>query len=183
MLEFLGFLALLVILGSFAWGAVSAAPYVPLRSRDIIRLLNLADVRSGETLIDLGCGDGRIILTAAKVYNLKAKGFEIAFLPWLISLIRKLTRGAGKDIKVSLKNFWQADLSKADIVVCFLTPPVMGKLEAKLKLELKPGARFVTYAFPLPNLVPTAVSKPLSTDINIYLYKDIVRPVGKVVDI
>ena len=114
---------------------------------------------------------------------MRARGYEIAILPFIISRIKIWLAGLTDRAEIKFSNFWKIDLSEADIVVCFLTPSAMVKLLPKLQTELKPGARFITYAFPLPGIEPDTVSKPLTSDINIYLYTKIVRPVGKIVDI
>lgn len=176
-------LLLIAIMGSFAYGAFLAAPWVPIKKQDLARLIALAKPKAGEWLYDLGCGDGRIIITAAKDYKLRALGFEVAWLPFLFTKLRILLSGLSKCVQVTSANFWKKDLSPADIVVCFLTPPAMIKLLPKLKAELKPGARFISYAFPLPEIDPDEVSKPLNSAISIYLYKNIVQPVNETVDI
>lgn len=169
---------LFLFVASFAYGAISAAPWVPLRQRDVERLIKLAQPQPGEMLYDLGCGDGRILLSAVKKFNLKAKGFEVAIVPYLITKAKIFFTGSKQNTFVKLESFWQTDLNEADIVVCFLTPPAMSRLEKKLAQELKPGARFISYAFPLPSIEPTVVDKPFNKDLSIYLYTKIVQPVG-----
>jgi SAM-dependent methyltransferase len=183
MLALLLLCCLVLVFGSLAYGAVSAAPWVPMWRKDIKRLIELAQPKPGEIFFDLGCGDGRMLEIAAKQYGLNVVGFEVAILPYLLARLRLWFKGLWKRGEVRLQNFWKVDLAQADIIACFLTPPAMQKLEAKLLTELKPGARFVTYVFPLPNQLPSAVSKPLDKDNTIYLYTKIVRPVGRVVDI
>jgi SAM-dependent methyltransferase len=163
-------LALIIIFGTLAYGALSAAPWVPLKKKDIKRLLDLANLKPGELIYDLGCGDGRLLIMAAKVYGVRAVGFEIALLPYLIAKLKILILGLNKQVKVLYKDFWQIPLSPADAIVCFLTPYAMKKLERKIPSELKPGARFVSYVFQLHSLPNKIVSKPLPTDAPIYLY-------------
>ncbi len=78
-------------------------------------------------------------------------GYEINPFMWLIAWLRHF---GNRSIKVRLGNFWRFDLSKADVVMTFLTPRYMQKLEGKLKKELKPGAVFISYVFVLPGLEP-----------------------------
>lgn len=160
-----------------AYGAVSAAPWVPLPQRDVRRLISICQPRPGEVLYDLGCGDGRVVAVAGRDFALRSVGFEVAVVPYLLAKARLWLAGLN-NAQIWLKNFWQADLSQADIVVCFLTPAAMIKLLPKLQRELKPGARFATYAFPLPLLTPTEINKPLHSDAKIYLYTNIVRGVN-----
>lgn len=163
-------LVLIIIFGTLAYGALSAAPWVPLKKKDIKRLLDLANLKPGELVYDLGCGDGRLLITAAKIYGVRAVGFEIALLPYLIAKFKILILGLNKQVKVLYKDFWQIPLSPADAVVCFLTPYAMKKMEQKIPRELKPGARFVSYVFQLHSIPNKIVSKPLPTDAPIYLY-------------
>lgn len=165
------------VVGSLAYGALSAAPFLPLKQKDVARLIAFCQPKPGELLYDLGCGDGRILIAAVRDYKLRAKGFEVALVPYLMAKIRLFLSGVGPGAQVRLKNFWRLDLSPADIIVCFLTPGAMPKLAAKLHTELKPGARFASYAFPLPHQSAAAISKPLSTDVKISLYTKIVQPV------
>ncbi|MDP3986382.1 MAG: class I SAM-dependent methyltransferase [Candidatus Veblenbacteria bacterium] len=174
MIEVFGSLLVLVlvllVVGSLAYGALSAAPWVPLRSRDVARLIEFCQPQPGEVLVDLGCGDGRIITTAARRYGLKSVGYEVALVPYFLAQLRILWSGTRGRARVHLKSFWGVDLSSADIVVCFLTPSAMARLAPKLEREIKPGARFATYAFSLPGRAPSGVSKPNPSDVSVYLY-------------
>jgi SAM-dependent methyltransferase len=161
---------LLIIFGTLAYGALSAAPWVPLRKKDIKRLLDLANLKPGELVYDLGCGDGRLLIAAAKIYGVRAIGFEIALVPYLIAKLKISLLGLNKQVKVLYKDFWQIPLAPADVVVCFLTPYAMKKLEKKIPSELKHGARFVSYVFQLHSMSNKIISKPSPNDAPIYLY-------------
>ncbi len=169
------FVMVLATFGTLAYGALSAAPWVPLGKRDTDRLLHLAQLKPGEVLYDLGCGDGRLVVAAAKVYGVKAVGFEIALLPYLFAKLRVLLSGTSTLVTIRYKDFWQENFRTADAVVCFLTPYALKKLEQKIPAELKPGARFVSYAFKLKPVAPTLTSKPYPTATPIYLYTKIVQ--------
>lgn len=159
---------LVVIFGSLAYGALSAAPWVPIRRKDIKRLLEFGGVGPNQKLYDLGCGDGRIVAEAAKL-GAQASGFEIALLPFWLARLRLLL-ARKRSGQIYLKNFWHVNFNQADVIVCFLTPQAMQKLERKIAYELKPGAKFLSYAFRLPNRMPARVSKPQPHDVPIYLY-------------
>jgi cyclopropane fatty-acyl-phospholipid synthase-like methyltransferase len=165
-----GFLILFLLVGSFAWGAVSAAPWVPLRKRDISRLLSIAELKPGELIYDLGCGDARVIVAAAQAYSVRAVGFEIALLPYCLAKLRVWFSGTGNLVKVRYQSFWSIPLGEAEVVFSYLTPAVMGRLETKLDKQLKPGAKFISYAFKLPRRAPTQRSQPTNNDLPIYLY-------------
>jgi hypothetical protein len=155
--------------GTLAYGAVSAAPWVPLRSRDVKRLLQAANLKGGEVFIDLGSGDGRI-LTAAARQGAEAVGYEVALVPYAFSQVRRLFCPQRSHISIRLKSFWSERFDGADVIACFLTPPAMVRLQGRIPGELKKGARFVTYAFPLPDTTPSNVDKPTNKSVSIYTY-------------
>jgi len=168
----LGFIVvLLLILGTFALGGYLAAPWVPLWKKDVRRMLNLAELKPGETVYDLGAGDGRIIIMAASEFGAKAVGFEIAILPYFLAYIRILLRGLKLRVALKYRNFFKEDLSKADVICAFLTPQAMKKLKPKLEKEAKSGCRIVSYAFSIPGWQPIKTDKPSKNKAIIYLYQ------------
>ncbi len=165
------FVCLLVVFGTLAWGALSAAPWVPLPRRDVERLISCVDPQPGELLVDLGCGDGRLLVAAAARPGVRAIGYEVAVVPYLLAQLRRVLSPARERISVRYQSFWEQDLGTAAAVVCFLTPPAMRRLEPKLDRELRPGARFATYVFPLPNATRDLVDKPTRAAVSIYRYR------------
>ena len=164
-------LLVVVILGTFAYGGISAAPWVPVWQRDVERMSALAKIKPGEIVYDLGAGDGRIVITAAKQYGAQATGFEIAVLPFIIGYIRIQLAGVQKKARLRYRNFYNQDLSTADVIFAFLTPPAMEKLKPKFEKEIKSGCRIVSYAFAVPGWEPTTVDKPNQKTTAIYLYQ------------
>lgn len=164
----LGIIFLLV--GTMAYAGILAAPWVPLRKKDVIRALSLAHLKSGEVLYDLGSGDGRIIIAAGRDYGVNATGYEIAFLPYLYSYVTILTMGLYGKVKVKYKNFFKEDLSRADVIVSFLLPKAMIKLKEKYMSELRPGTRIISCAWLIPGWTPDRIDRPSNNDIKIYLY-------------
>lgn len=143
-------LLLLMILVAFAIAGPMGAPWVPAFKEDVEKVLDDSGLKAGQLYVELGCGDGRLLKAAAK-RGATAVGYEINPLMWLAAWLRNL--GEPK-VRVILGDFWQKDLTKADIVMTFLTPRYMQKLEDKLKKELRPGTVFVSYIFELPNKKP-----------------------------
>ena len=162
---------LVVILGTFAYGGISAAPWVPIWQRDVDRMLALAAIKPGEIVYDLGAGDGRIVITAAQKYHAQATGFEIAVLPYIIGYIRIQLAGVQKKARLRYRNFYDQDLSAADVIFTFLTPPAMEKLKSKFVKEIKPGARVVSYAFDIKGWEKTKIDKPNEKKAAVYLYQ------------
>lgn len=166
------FILIIVIFGTAALAGFLAAPFVPTKKRDIKRMLELAELGSNQFLYDLGCGDGRIVIAAARDFKAKAVGIEFSVLPYLFSKIRVRLSGLQKRIAIQYGDFFKVNLKKADVVVCFLTPMAMRKLSPKFKKELKKGARVVSYVFPMKDWTPLSVHKPQKGDIAVYLYQN-----------
>lgn len=159
------------ILGTFALGGILAAPWVPLWQKDIKRMLKLAEIKPGETLYDLGAGDGRIIIAAARNFGAKAVGYEIAFLPYLFGWVKILISGQKGKARLLCRNFFAADLSRADVICAFLTPRAMLKLKPKLEIEAKAGCRIISFAFAVPGWQPFLADKPNQKSATVYVYR------------
>jgi len=142
-------------------------PAKPTRHARIRKALKLADLRPGETLIDLGCGDGRVLILAAKEFEAQAIGIDAGPVQVARAWINGLLSGVGTQIQVHWGNFLKADLSDADVVFAYLTSDYVPKLEAKLASQLKPGARVVTISFDFSNWEPDAFDE----DELIFVYK------------
>lgn len=164
-------LFLLATVGTAAWAGIRAAPWLPTRRKDIRRLFDLAELKAGETVYDLGCGDGRILTVAAGEYQAHAVGFEISLLPYLAGLIRRALSPNRKNIKLRYADFYRASLKDADVIYCFLTPSAMQKLKTKFVHELKPGARVVSYTFSLGDLPGVIRDKPEPKLPTAYLFR------------
>jgi SAM-dependent methyltransferase len=145
------------------------ALYVSTSRTKIAAFINAVPMKAGQTLVDLGCGDGRVLREAQKRYGVRTIGYEINPLAYLKA--RLLSFGPNK-IKIRRENFWEADLSGADVIFCYLYPDVMKKLAAKLKSGLKPGTIVVSSNFPLPKHLPSRILRPESSLHNdpIYVY-------------
>lgn len=161
---------IILIFGTAAWAGILAAPWLPTRKKDIKRILELANLKPGELVYDLGSGDGRILIEAARAYKIQGRGIEISFLPYLWSKMRVWLGGFSNQIQINYGNFFQKDLSQADVVFCFLTPRAMKKLEEKFKKELKLGCRVVSSTFSLANWKPLKIDKPNQHSLSLYLY-------------
>lgn len=170
LLFFLFLFFIFLILGTLAYGGILAAPWVPLKKRDIHRLLSLAKIRKGERLYDLGSGDGRILIAAARDFQAQCVGFEVAILPFLIAYVKIAMSGLRKQIRLLFRNFYHYPLNDAQVVVAFLSPRAMEKLKEKFERELHPGTRVVSYVFKIPGWKPSYISKPREKDCAIYYY-------------
>lgn len=132
------------------WATV---PYVPTQYSLVHEALDMADIKNGDVLYDLGAGDGRVLTEAVKKQpSIRAIGYECVLSVWLWSKIR--TFRSRKSVSLRFGNFFSQDLSDADIVFVYLFPKVMEKLEKKFRRELRPGTRIVSHAFRFKDLQP-----------------------------
>ena len=130
-----------------AQGRKPDVPYVPTTNEAVEAMLKLADVKKTDVVYDLGCGDGRIVIAAAK--NRKARGVGIDIDPVRISEGRANAKKAGveKRVRFEENNLFQADIHEATVVTLFLAPELNLELLPKLLRDLKPGTRIVSNTF------------------------------------
>ena len=134
-------------------------PFMPTPMSIIKELIQIANISKKDIVIDLGSGDGRMLIYAAR-QGATAKGWEIN--PFLILWTRLVVYRyrVGKRVKVYLQNYHKADLSDATVVFLYNLPPHMPKLEQKLQKDLQKGTTIISYKFTLPTLKLTATAKP-----------------------
>ncbi|NJN79009.1 MAG: hypothetical protein HC797_00205 [Anaerolineales bacterium] len=131
-----------------AWYGLPPISTHPDRIRKALRLANL---QSGETLYDLGCGHGQVLIIAAKEFGANAVGVEVGPVQCVISWVNCLRSEVRSKVRIEAGNFFKADLSQADVVFAYLTSEYSEQLEEKLRAELKTDARVITVAFDFPN--------------------------------
>ncbi len=170
----IGTAAVLKLLHAFAIIVVlpvtQGAMYVSTARVKIRKALEAVPMNPGELFIDIGCGDGRSLREARKRYGALCHGFEINPLAFLkANLLTSWRRG----ITVFYRNFWRADLGKADVVACYLFPDVMRRVGEKLAGELADGSRVISFNFPIPGWKPRSVLHADSKLHNdpIYIYR------------
>lgn len=130
-------------------------PFVPSKSSVVAKMIEAAQLKGGDCVYDLGCGDGRLLFAAEKTAGITATGFEIAPLVYLLAKLRKFLQRAQS--KVEFKNFFAVNLNRADVIFCYLIPNVMPRLSEKLKAECRPGTRIISNTFHIPDLTPSMV--------------------------
>lgn len=130
--------------------------YVPTPQAVVDRMLELAEVKAGDVVYDLGCGDGRIVVTAAKKYGVKAIGFDID--PQRVKEARENVRAAGVEhlVRIEQKDIFKLDLREASVVTLYLLPSLNVRLMPQLK-RLKPGSRIVSHNFDMRGAQPVVV--------------------------
>ncbi|MGQ9916155.1 MAG: class I SAM-dependent methyltransferase [Bryobacteraceae bacterium] len=139
--------------------AQKLAPYVSSPQPIVVKMLEIAGLKSGQTLYDLGCGDGRIVATAAKEFGARAVGVELS--PALAKRARRAVESMGlqEQVKIIEGDMMQVDLSDADVVALYLLTEANEQLRPKLEKELKPGARVVSLEFRIKGWKPSRVEK------------------------
>ena len=135
------------------------APTVGSPERAIDKMLEMANPKPGETLYDLGCGDGRILIAAAERYKVKGVGIEIS---------KRLAETAAEnvkkhrlqdEVKIIHGNFMQTDLSPANVVTLYLATTANDTLRPNLEHYLHPNTRVVSYDYPIPGWKPIETSE------------------------
>jgi predicted RNA methylase len=112
----------------------------------------MVEVGPGDVVYDLGCGDGRVIVAAARHFGARAVGVEIDPLRYLWTQMLITVLGLRDPAQVVYGDFFAQDLSEADVVTCYLLQSTNERLVEKLRRELRPGSRVVSHTFTFPGL-------------------------------
>lgn len=154
-ISFLGAIGIFIGLG---------APYVPTHDKTMKKMVMLLNIKLGEKAVDLGSGDGKIVIALAQA-GAEAHGYEIN--PFLVLWSKRNIKKAGFAGKAFIhwKSFWGADFSSFQVVTIYGITYVMKRLEKKLQKELKHGSRVASNAFTFPHW------SPLQSDNGVHLYK------------
>jgi len=149
----LGFVIFLIAYQIYTNVLQPGAIYYPTTDSAVTQILKLSQAGSKDTLIDLGSGDGRILIAAARL-GAVAIGYEIN--PFLVWQSRRRIHQAKLDklATVRWKSFWQADFSQATIVTVYLLPHLMNRLQRLLEKEVNHSIRLVANNYPFPQLTP-----------------------------
>lgn len=129
-------------------------PFVPTPQEVVVAMLKLANVKPSDVVYDLGCGDGRIVITAAKDFGARAVGVDID--PVRIKEARHKAQQAGVAGRVTFRegDLFTADIHDATVVTLYLLPDINLQLRPKLQKELRPGTRIVSHSFDMDDWKP-----------------------------
>lgn len=135
-------------------GHLKGAPFVRSGKKKIDTMIELASIQLGDRIMDLGSGDGSILIEAAK---LGACGVGVEINPFLVWYSRwKIQRAGFSDkVKILRGDFWKKSLQNADVIFLYLWPDTLEKLQKKLTKESKSGVRIVSNGFPIKEWTPT----------------------------
>ena len=160
-----GFVCLLMAVASLPLAAQNPiytnklAPYVTTPARVVERMLEMAHPKPGEMLYDLGCGDGRILISAVEKYKVKAVGVEISPKVAAEAKAQIARAGLAAQARVIQGDLLQVDFTGADIVTIYLDTKLNEALRPQLERYLKAGARVVSHDYAIPGWKPTQVDK------------------------
>ena len=139
------------------FGSEDLAPYIPSPQVVVERMLEAAHIKPGEFVYDLGSGDGRIVITAARKYKANAVGIEISDVLCRSTLKKLGLLGLTSQVKIIHGNALKVDLSPADVVTLYLLTSSNARLKPNLEKYLKPTARVVSLNFGMPGWKPASV--------------------------
>lgn len=150
---------------SFTYVILFGAPFLPTLTPQVKNGLDLIDLKPGQTLLELGSGDGRILIAAAQrgIYSI---GYEINPILVIYSWLR--TRRYRKYVRIRFVNFWYSRLPKTDGIFVFLLQPYMEKLDKKIVQECSKPVKLVSFAFFIPGREPDKEHNGM----RLYIYDD-----------
>lgn len=157
----------IIVFSVVVFPAFFGSPWHPLLPRTIREILDFSDIKPGEKIYDLGSGDGRVLIQAARHYDAVGVGLEID--PLKVWVSRKLARMAGVShrVRIERKNFNHFDFSDADIIYVYLTHQALDGLIPKILPYLKSSTRIVSYRFCLRGLQPSKTNNKQ----NLFMYR------------
>jgi len=139
---------ILILIFCFSFVLLFGPPYLPTMRKQIDSAFDILELKKGDTLLELGSGDGKILISAARK-GYKAIGYELNPILFVVSIIRTLPYR--KNIKIYCRNFWNIELPQADAIYTFLLKRQMERLDSKLeKYSFRP-VKLVSFAFKIPN--------------------------------
>jgi len=153
-----------VTLGLFIFSVISiylssrwGAPWVITNSQIIHRMLDLGELKQGDRIVDLGAGDGRILVIAARDYGAEGFGVEIDPIRVLLANFFIWRNRVHKKVKVQWGNLFDTELQNIDVITIYLTRETNELLRPYLEGHCQPGAMIVSYAFPIPGWSPVII--------------------------
>lgn len=144
-----------IILIPTAIALIWGAPWVPTPKNRIRKMLDLAKLKPGEKVYDIGCGDGRAVHLASRLHKADAMGLELSPLVYAgAKLIQPWHMLRGSRGKIKYRDMYRVDLGDGDVILCYLMPHALKRLRKKFEKELKKGTRIISYAFEIPEWKP-----------------------------
>jgi len=150
------FVIVYVLAITFLLAGLSAAPWIPTRKKEREALAALVSFKPGDTVYDLGCGDGAVLFDLARRFpEAKFVGFEVSLLPYALAQLRRLLAGRrGANVRILLRDLYGQELRDAAAVFVFLLPKSYARLQKKFAADLRPDCDVIVEAWPLAGIEP-----------------------------
>jgi hypothetical protein len=146
------------------------APFVPTSDKMLDEILKEARLKKGKRFIELGSGDGRVVIKAGREYGVSGKGVELN--PFLYYLANILTRVKGvRNVSFRMGNFYKSDIKDADYIFLFLLPKSVEKLGKKIDKECKRGTLVISHAFKIKGFEEKLIKIQERKSYSTYFYK------------
>lgn len=158
------FAVVLALTACFTVVLLYGAPYLPTLSKQVETALDMLDLKPGDTMLELGCGDGKVLIAAAE-RGWNAVGYELNPVVAAVAWMR--TRRCKTKVKVVCGNFWAIKLPPAEGIFVFLLDRFMPRLDANIARDSKKPVKLVSFAFQIPGKQPTLTKDGL----HLYEYK------------
>ena len=155
----LSILFFLIVLLWILVPALYGLPPVPTDQERIRHALQLVNLQPDEVLYDLGAGDGRVLLIAARDFKVRAVGIEIGPIQCILIWLRILAGGLGNQVSIRWRNFYQVNLEDADVVFVYATSREVMKLAPHLAEQMKQGSRLVSISADFSDWEPVLVDE------------------------
>lgn len=164
--------AVLLTLNVIGLFRAKGVPFAPLSKKAIAEVINASNFQPDDLIVDLGCGDGRVLFGFEKAGAANLLGYEINHWPYILGRVKKYFKKSKVDLRC--QNFFRANMGSAKIIVCYLLPKTLTALRAKFDAELKPGSRIISFGFEikdwrLPQIIQTGKEK--NTKQNVFVYQ------------
>jgi SAM-dependent methyltransferase len=151
-------LAIVAVLACFAGVLLVGAPYLPTLSPQVDAAIKLSGLKSADTLLELGCGDGKVVLAAAR-QGITVVGYELN--PLLAALAWLRTRRYRHNVTIIWGDFWRKPWPEAEGIFVFLLPKYMKRLDTKVMQYKHKPVKLVSFAFKIPDKAVSAEQKGL----------------------
>jgi tRNA A58 N-methylase Trm61 len=167
-----GFILLITLLvGIYMFWVItpilSGLPWIPTQPQRIRKALQLAHLSPGEILYDMGSGDGRVLILAAREFGAHAIGIEISPFHYLVAWINIFVHGVNEQVEIKWANFYNANISNASVIFAYVTTKETTLLKSHLESQLHPGSRVVTISCEINGWEPEKYDR----EELIYVYK------------
>lgn len=149
-LSVISFAILLLIISTGLYGMFTGAPYLPSNQQSIMDILRIGDFKKDDRVVELGCGDARIIRRLWEKGIRDVKGFEFSVPIYFLALWKRFR--AKTNEKISFSNFWKQDYQEFDALICYLQDKAMNKFKQKIWPQLKDGTKVIANHYPISGI-------------------------------